>query len=91
MYAVFVDGLMESVQTKCSDSGIPFGGTLHVTPAYADDKAAASPTTSGLQRTFFAMKSYGDTGDCFANRSKSHIHMEGPPDAAAEAVQHDFR
>jgi hypothetical protein len=91
MYAVFVDGLLESVQTECSDSGIPAGDSALVTQAYADDKDAASPTPEGIQRILDAMKRYGDAWGCLANTAKSHILLVGPPDVAAAARQHDFR
>jgi hypothetical protein len=62
LYAVFVDGMLESVQTECADSGVRAGEAPLVLQASADDQAAASSTPIGLQRILDARKRYGDTG-----------------------------
>jgi hypothetical protein len=91
LYAVFIDGVLQSVQTECADSGICAGQAPLVLQAYADDQAAASPTPLGLQRILDAMQRYGDTWGCCANTDKTHILLVGPPEAAADARRHDFQ
>jgi hypothetical protein len=59
VYAVCFEGVLESVQTECADSGI-IAGDAPVLQAYADDQAAASSTPIGLKRILNAMKLYGD-------------------------------
>jgi hypothetical protein len=61
LYAVCIDGMLESVQTKCADSGIRAEEATLVLQAYADDQAAASSTPISLQRILDGMKRYGDT------------------------------
>jgi hypothetical protein len=60
-YATFVDGMLESLQTECADSGIRDGQAPLLPQAYADDQDAASSTPIVLQRILDAMKNYGDT------------------------------
>jgi hypothetical protein len=90
LYAVFVDGMLESVQHECADSGIRAGQAPLVLQAYADDQAAASPNPIGLQRILNAMKRYGDTWGCCANTDKTRILLVGPPEATVAARRHDF-
>jgi hypothetical protein len=89
LYAVFVDGMLESVQTECAAFGVR-AGQGPVLQAYADDQAAASSTPIGLQRILDAMKWYGDTWGCCANTDKTHILLVGPPAAAIDARHHVF-
>jgi hypothetical protein len=58
--AVSFDGMLESVQTECADSGIRAGAAPLVLQANADHQAAASSTPVGLQRILDAMKRYSD-------------------------------
>jgi hypothetical protein len=90
LYAVFVDGMRESVQCECADSDIRAGQAPLVLQAYADDQAAASSTPIGLQRILYAMERYGGTWGCCANTDKTHILLVGPPEAAVDAQRHDF-
>jgi hypothetical protein len=72
-----LDGMLESVQTECANSGIVAGDVPLVPQAYADDQAAASSTPISLQRILDAMKGYGDTWGCCANTDKPHILLVG--------------
>jgi hypothetical protein len=73
LYAVFVDGMLESVPAECADSRIRARAAMLVLQAYADVHSAASWTPVGLQRILDAMKRYGDTGGCCAKTDKAHI------------------
>jgi hypothetical protein len=83
LYAVFIDGLLDSVHSECAGSGPLAGASRLVLKAYADDKVAASSSPLGLQRILHAMKRYGDTWGCCANTDKSHVLLVGPPEAVA--------
>jgi hypothetical protein len=89
LYAVSVDGMLESVQTECADSGFRAEAAPLMLQAYADDQASSS-TPVGLQRILDAMKRYVDTWGCCAHTDKTHILLVGASDAAVDARRHEF-
>jgi hypothetical protein len=53
---VYEEGMPASVKAQCADFGIVAGDAPLVLYAFADDQAAASPTTVGRQRILDAVK-----------------------------------
>jgi Reverse transcriptase (RNA-dependent DNA polymerase) len=60
LFAVFVDSMLEMLQTRCAADGLPVGADSLAGQAYADDSIGDATTPPGLQQVINVAKEFGD-------------------------------
>ena len=58
LFAVFMDGMLERMQSRCTQDGLPVGSLMLVAQAYADDSIGSATTPEGLQRCIHVAKQF---------------------------------